>query len=132
MTRLSELAVLARRREILVKRLDTQRGQIVGLIQELGGPVRTVDRWWHLALNLGSVLPTVLLGGSLMATLWAVLGRRRRGGVPARPRSWLATAFTVWRLWRAAQAWLPVLQTIAGRRNEPPRRSVQRYGAVEV
>lgn len=140
MAAMSEVAVLARRREILVARLDAQRGEIVGLIHELREPVRTVDRWWHLALTMGSVLPTVLLGGSVIGALWALLARRRRAG-PAR-RSWVGAAFALWRIWRVAQAWLPAVQAAVGSKNTvargPVKRApierapIKRYGAVEV
>jgi hypothetical protein len=102
----------------------------VALIHELREPVRTADRWWHLAVNVGALLPTLLLGGSAMATVWALLARRRSGG--SANRSWLATALALWRVWRTVRTLLPALQVVAGQRNVPAARPMARYGTAEV
>jgi len=89
-----KLAEIARRKERLIARTESQRADIGAGFRQLQGPIGVVDR----GLEIVSFLRRHPL---LVATvIAAVVAFRRRSLV-----SLAGSALSVWRIWRSVSAW---------------------------
>ena len=90
----AKLAEIARRKERLSARAESQRAAISANFRQLQGPIRIVDR--------GLEIVRFLRGHPLLVAtvIAAVVAFRRRGLVSLTGR-----ALSVWRIWRSLSAW---------------------------
>jgi len=88
------LVEIARRKERLIARAESQRLAIAGNFRPLQGPIAIIDR--------GVMLTRYLRGHPLLvaALVAAVVIVRRRGLLSLAGR-----ALSVWRIWRTLSAW---------------------------
>jgi len=90
----SQLIEIARRKERLSARAESQRAAIGANFRQLQGPIGVVDR--------GLEIVRFLRGHPLLvATVIAVVVAFRRRGLA----SLAGRAFSVWRIWRSVAAW---------------------------
>ena len=89
-----QLIELARRKERLIARAESQRAAIGASVRQLQGPIGVVDRGLEIARFLRE---HPLLVTTVIAT---VVAFRRRGLVSLAGR-----ALSVWRIWRSVSAW---------------------------
>ena len=89
-----KLAEIARRKERLIARAESQRADIGAGFRQLQGPIRIVDR--------GLEIVRFLRGHPLLVAtvIAAVVAFRRRGLVSLTGR-----ALSMWRIWRSVSAW---------------------------
>ncbi len=89
-----QLIEIARRKERLIARAESQRAVIGESFQQLQGPIGVVDRGLDIARYLRR---HPLLVAAVIA---AVMAFRRRGVVSLAGR-----ALSAWRIWRSVSAW---------------------------
>jgi len=89
-----KLVEIARRKERLIARAESQRAAIAANFRQLQGPIGVVDRGLKIVRFLRR---HPLLVAAIIA---AVVAFRRRGLASVASR-----ALSVWRIWRSVSAW---------------------------